>query len=670
MKNKSNDKKRSLYINIICPLVLVTILACSFVTIMLTTASKNCINKLNKQQMPHYSEIVFSILENEKSNLKKTVSLATSELKNTTLSEINASAFLDKYINNCNLYAAFIFDSNKNLIYSSPKNTPANTASEKQALAEALGSTVQTTAKNKQILFSCAAKFPEGYVLFQKNITDPSFLDVNAKLTGMDFVCYVENSCVYTTIKDESGVMVKPSIIGSIFNGKTYNITTIDLVSKDKADVKISIGTNLENATPTAEYISAAIAPLVGLVLLLLSAVALICIKLFIMKPLTKTSIAFEDLNGNSGIADMTSRIEVKRNNEIGIMASSINTFISTMQSILNQIKATSNSLYQVGADLASSSQASANDTSKIMDTIQNVKISVQNQTNALSTVQRELQQNIIGIQKLDGLIENQNNDISSSSAAIEQMIGNIDTVSNSIGQMSEEYKTLILLTDECRKMQAFVSEQVNQMAEQSQLLADANTTISQISEQTNLLAMNAAIEAAHAGEAGKGFSVVADEIRKLAEDSSAQSAAIESELTTITESINKVVENSELSVKSFAQIAEKITSTDGLVQDIENAMNTQQGVSKQVLEALSQIKDSSSEVSYTSKNMYTGLKNVTDAAENLNTIAVDVTNNMQNIIVNAEGINDTALEVSNIANQTKGKIDVMDQLISKFKLQ
>jgi methyl-accepting chemotaxis protein len=206
-------------------------------------------------------------------------------------------------------------------------------------------------------------------------------------------------------------------------------------------------------------------------------------------------------------------------------------------------------------------------------------------------------------------------------------------------------------------------------MAQQSEHLAEANSVISQIAEQTNLLAMNAAIEAAHAGEAGKGFSVVADEIRKLAENSAEQSKAIKFELDNISKSINTVVKASEISVEDFVQISDKVVSTERLVREIDNAMIEQKEASHQVLQALHEINDATSNVQSTSKQMSNDVNSAKQQADNLEIISRTVEGAMNEMSLGINEITIAAHHVSDMANSTRENIDHLDKLLSRFTL-
>ena len=152
-------------------------------------------------------------------------------------------------------------------------------------------------------------------------------------------------------------------------------------------------------------------------------------------------------------------------------------------------------------------------------------------------------------------MIRQQADGVTQASSAVEEMIGNIQSVNASVDKMASSFAQLEQQSREGQQKQAAVNEKILQIEEKSKTLQEANQAIASIASQTNLLAMNAAIEAAHAGEAGKGFAVVADEIRKLSETSTAQSKTIGEQLKSIQTSIIEVVTGSQESSKAFTSV-------------------------------------------------------------------------------------------------------------------
>ena len=210
-------------------------------------------------------------------------------------------------------------------------------------------------------------------------------------------------------------------------------------------------------------------------------------------------------------------------------------------------------------------------------------------------------------------MIQGQASTVVEASAAVEEMIGNINSVDKSVIKMVEEFTVLELDTKNGIEQNSSVNELIQKISEQSVSMMDANTTIQSIAEQTNLLAMNAAIEAAHAGEAGKGFSVVADEIRKLAETSAEQSNKIGEELSKIQNGIAHVVEASSESEKSFQNVSSRINSTSELITQIRGAMEEQQAGSQQILEALQAMNESTGTLRSTSEKLRTAIQKISN---------------------------------------------------------
>ena len=685
MKEKS--KKRTLYVNIIIPAILISIAGSLLITFFQTENSQSIMRKLDEEKIHDYPQLITEVIETEKYELRDIARyISTHELNEDGTYDFD----LSNIALNFSLYNA-IYTTSSGQTIESFIDSPASTKAEKAAINSALNgeSEAYISIKDNEVLLVSAAKAGENVLIIEKEITTPEFIELYAGLMDVVMTIFIDDVRVSTNIRDEKtgtylvGTQLNnPTIYDEVYKkheiyhgkniilGKSYITVYAPLDNYDGEKAMLFMGISDESINQMATRITqSSLGVILAVIYFLIIAIVLV-VTLSIIKPLKHNVKAFGALNGNSGIADMTIRIPVKKNDEIGAMGNEINKFIDTQHDLLSKVKNACDSLGEVGLNLAASSQQSASAITQIMANIESVKRSVIHQSEALAEVKKELDTNSDGIKKLDALIENQSAGIVESSAAIEEMIGNIDSVTRSITKMSGEYKELITITEEGRNLQNEVSSHVSNMSEQSNKLADANTVITQIAEQTNLLAMNAAIEAAHAGEAGKGFAVVADEIRKLAEDSANQSKLIEEEIVDIIRSISNVVNASDLSLKSFEQITGKVGETEQLVQQIDNAMTEQQEASKQVLVALHEVTDTTSQVQTTSKDLSHGVEIVNQSSSNLEMIAQTVAGSMEEMASGITEINGSAQSVSDMSNTTKDSITTLKAIVEKFKLE
>ena len=400
---------------------------------------------------------------------------------------------------------------------------------------------------------------------------------------------------------------------------------------------------------------------------IIVAVIILIPVIRAIVKPLKVVSQSINQIA--SGNADLTKRIEISSKDEVGRVVDGFNNFSNKLQNILTNIKNSQTDLENVGNSMDESTQDTSASITQIIANIESVHSQIITQSESVQQTAGAVNQIAANIASLENLIVHQADGVTGASSAIEEMMVNIESVNRSIDRMAASFDKLMADTTTGSSKQADVSHKVEQIVAQSQMLQEANLVISNIAEQTNLLAMNAAIEAAHAGESGKGFSVVADEIRKLSETSTAQSKTIGDQLDNIRNSIDEVVLASTDSNNAFVSVAEAIKETDEIVRLIKSAMEEQTIGSQQINKALHEMNDSTAEVRTAGHEMAEGNKHILDEVRNLQDSTLLMKQSMEEMSIGAERINATGAGLKDISAKLKETIAQIGDEVRLFKV-
>ena len=386
-----------------------------------------------------------------------------------------------------------------------------------------------------------------------------------------------------------------------------------------------------------------------------------------VLRPLNRI---IKVLNHISADWDLTKRIEVKQNDETGTLADFFNQTFERIKELLLTIRDDAVSLTKTGEDLSSNMTRTSAAITKINTNIHSMKSQVLKQANEVNVVSGSMEKIIGGLDNLNDNIAEQVNSVNRSSSAIEEMLANIRAVTETLVKNTANINSLGESSRTGREDLRKVSLDIQEIAKESEGLLQINSVMQAIASQTNLLAMNAAIEAAHAGESGKGFAVVADEIRKLAENSGKQSKTISTVLKKIKSSIDAITKSTGIVLERFEAITTDVDTVSNQESQIRSSMEEQEAGSRQILEAIGQLNSITGLVKSASEKMAEESQGIIIENQGLKQITEEVAAGMDEMAYGADQISTAVNKVNEISGANNSKISNLHLGISKFRLE
>lgn len=385
-----------------------------------------------------------------------------------------------------------------------------------------------------------------------------------------------------------------------------------------------------------------------------------------VASPLRRLEIALEDVAAGEG--DLTRRLSGKTNDEMGRIARSFNTFAERLASTVRVVQETAGQLSDDGSGLAAGMENTLKAAESIRGAVRDIRGLVDEQAASATETSATLDEVSGGVAKLTASIEAQASGVTESSASVEQTLSSIASVGRSVDRMAADLGELNRASEDGRDKLSSAGRAAAEVLEQSKSLAQINEVIAQVAARTNLLAMNAAIEAAHAGASGAGFAVVADEIRNLAEQSGEQAKATGRELKAIVVSIASLARTTGEAESSFELVKNRMDAINNLSAEIKSAMEEQNAGSQQVLTALAEINKETGRVRSASEEMQSAIAAVLEEMRRLERSALGIKGIVEKSDAEAQGIADAARQAAEMARRTSARIGTLSEVAASFK--
>ncbi|MGP1432612.1 MAG: methyl-accepting chemotaxis protein [Treponema sp.] len=405
----------------------------------------------------------------------------------------------------------------------------------------------------------------------------------------------------------------------------------------------------------------------IGLIILLIAFAVVYIITKQMMRPIKKTIRALKNIAQGEG--DLTVRLPVTGNDEITDLSEYFNETIAKIGASIQQVGVNSHIMEGIGSELASNMIETASAVHQINANIDGVKQKALTQASSVTETATTVEEIVRTIKQLNASIETQAASVAQSFSSVEQMVLNITSIGQTLSKTDSAIKDLTTATGDGKATLITSNTVTQKIAEESGSLLEASSVIQHIASQTNLLAMNAAIEAAHAGEAGKGFAVVADEIRKLAEDSAMQGKTITATLKALSGEIETLSTSSKTVEEKFNAIFTLAEQVKEMSAHLTEAIQQQESGSKEVLNAIKTINTVTVEVQADSEEMLKGGESVAAEMHKLDSLTRVITKSMNEMSAGALQINQAVQEVNEITQKNKRSIEVLAHEVAKFKV-
>lgn len=385
----------------------------------------------------------------------------------------------------------------------------------------------------------------------------------------------------------------------------------------------------------------------------------------FIVRSITKPINNVVDWSRTLADGDLTTRLDYLHDNEIGEQGKNLNAAAESIRDLLGRVKNLSGSAFSVRQQLASSAEETTAAIGQIDANLLSVNERFSSLDDSISMSSSATSQIDASLRSLEDQIARQVEMVEESSAAIEEMLASIGSIARTSRERGESAQGLRGLLDDCRGRLDGMHDGVVRLADASNEMDGIAEVISAIAGRTNLLSMNAAIEAAHAGEFGKGFAVVADEMQKLAASAGTNAKSIQATLKSDVRNIELLLDQSTHLTGVYASLESEVGIIAAALAEITQATAELSRGSAAILDSVQSLRNISTEVLSGSQEMTSGNAVVTGTISGVSDASREVGQVLSEIRTGTEQIH---LSMQALDDQVQGIVDSIGGIHSEME--
>jgi methyl-accepting chemotaxis protein len=366
---------------------------------------------------------------------------------------------------------------------------------------------------------------------------------------------------------------------------------------------------------------------------------------------------------------DLCLDIDRRADDTIGKLEASLGSAVTDLRGALGEVRSQVASSREIGQRLSMQIQDNLRGTTRISENAERIESQISALNNQVESSSSSVEEISANIRALGQNVRRQTTAVNQTSASVEQINASIQNVARISSERSDASRRLSEITETGGERVRETTGVIRSITDSVDDVLDMIRVIDDVAARTNLLAMNAAIEAAHAGEAGKGFAVVADEIRKLASSTAENSATIAQTLTQLTQRINEASSSSEESGRAFEEIHQEVGAVVTAFEEITASTGELATGSEEVLRAVNELLDASRELETGGKEMESGAQDISGSVHHLMEVAQGSSASVDEIVQGVRDINLASTTISQYVLENNRGLARLASQLNRFRL-